>query len=174
MRRPSRLQASFSSSINLRQQEWPRYRLGILLSSNQSPMSVKGWRLANYADMKDYGFEYSDEEPEEQDVDIENQYYNSKCESPSYAALEERLVKGHGEALKVLSALEAVTGKLLKFLVDQSVIPMFEKIVTLTMQVPLLYPGDIIGVNETHIAYIRRVSGSVLTIQESKGFLIRS
>ncbi|CAL9183531.1 unnamed protein product [Musa hybrid cultivar] len=28
--------------------------------------------------MEDYGFEYSDEEPEEQDVDIENQYYNSK------------------------------------------------------------------------------------------------
>jgi hypothetical protein len=26
----------------------------------------------------DYGFEYSDEEPEEEDVDIENQYYNSK------------------------------------------------------------------------------------------------
>lgn len=30
------------------------------------------------ADMEDYGFEYSDDEPEEQDVDIENQYYNSK------------------------------------------------------------------------------------------------
>lgn len=30
------------------------------------------------ADMEDYGFEYSDEEPEEQDVEIENQYYNSK------------------------------------------------------------------------------------------------
>eukprot|EP00878_Enallax_costatus_P008522 GHUV01008910.1.p1 GENE.GHUV01008910.1~~GHUV01008910.1.p1 ORF type:complete len:373 (+),score=151.55 GHUV01008910.1:186-1304(+) len=29
-------------------------------------------------DMEDYGFEYSDEEPEEEDVDIENQYYNSK------------------------------------------------------------------------------------------------
>lgn len=28
--------------------------------------------------MEDYGFEYSDEEQEEQDVDIENQYYNSK------------------------------------------------------------------------------------------------
>mmetsp|Transcript_25672 Transcript_25672/g.35458 ORF Transcript_25672/g.35458 Transcript_25672/m.35458 type:complete len:438 (+) Transcript_25672:60-1373(+) len=29
-------------------------------------------------DMEDYGFEYSDEEPEEEDVDIENQYYNAK------------------------------------------------------------------------------------------------
>ncbi|KAE8649470.1 hypothetical protein Csa_017890 [Cucumis sativus] len=29
--------------------------------------------------MEDYGFEYSDDEPEEQDVDIENQYYNSKA-----------------------------------------------------------------------------------------------
>lgn len=27
---------------------------------------------------EDYGFEYSDEEPEEEDVNIENQYYNSK------------------------------------------------------------------------------------------------
>ena len=32
------------------------------------------------SDMEDYGFEYSDEEVEEQDVDIENQYYNSKGE----------------------------------------------------------------------------------------------
>ncbi|GAB4820519.1 hypothetical protein N2152v2_007565 [Parachlorella kessleri] len=30
------------------------------------------------SDMEDYGFEYSDEEQDEQDVDIENQYYNSK------------------------------------------------------------------------------------------------
>lgn len=29
-------------------------------------------------EMEDYGFEYSDEEPEEEDVDVENQYYNSK------------------------------------------------------------------------------------------------
>jgi hypothetical protein len=28
--------------------------------------------------MEDYGFEYSDEEYAEEDVDIENQYYNSK------------------------------------------------------------------------------------------------
>lgn len=30
------------------------------------------------ADMEDYGFEYSDDDGDEQDVDIENQYYNSK------------------------------------------------------------------------------------------------
>lgn len=35
------------------------------------------------ADMEDYGFEYSEEEAEEQDVDIENQYYNSKG-TPSF------------------------------------------------------------------------------------------
>ena len=34
------------------------------------------------ADMEDYGFEYSEEEAEEQDVDIENQYYNSKGTLP--------------------------------------------------------------------------------------------
>jgi hypothetical protein len=28
--------------------------------------------------MEDYGFEYSDDEYAEEDVDIENQYYNSK------------------------------------------------------------------------------------------------
>ena len=28
--------------------------------------------------MVDYGFEYSDDEAEQEDVDIENQYYNSK------------------------------------------------------------------------------------------------
>nr|POF24685.1 cop9 signalosome complex subunit 2 [Quercus suber] len=30
------------------------------------------------ADMEDYGFEYLEEEQEEQDVDIENQYSNAK------------------------------------------------------------------------------------------------
>ncbi|CAN6808502.1 unnamed protein product [Brassica oleracea] len=34
--------------------------------------------MASDADMEDYGFEYSDDEPEEQDVDIENQYYTAK------------------------------------------------------------------------------------------------
>ncbi|KAL8152897.1 LOW QUALITY PROTEIN: hypothetical protein V2J09_010657 [Rumex salicifolius] len=49
-------------------------------------------RISNsaHADMEDYGFEYSDEEPEEQDVDIENQYYNSKglVETDPEGALE--------------------------------------------------------------------------------------
>ncbi|KAL6563733.1 COP9/signalosome complex subunit Csn2 [Orobanche gracilis] len=46
--------------------------------------------MGSDADMEDYGFEYSDEEPEEQDVDIENQYYNSKglVETEPEAALE--------------------------------------------------------------------------------------
>eukprot|EP00850_Spirogloea_muscicola_P019683 SM000196S05375 [mRNA] locus=s196:152294:155665:- [translate_table: standard] len=35
--------------------------------------------------MEDYGFEYSDEEQEEQDVDIENQYYNSKGLPPPFS-----------------------------------------------------------------------------------------
>ncbi|KAK9824575.1 hypothetical protein WJX72_011432 [[Myrmecia] bisecta] len=34
--------------------------------------------MASDDDMEDYGFEYSEEEVEDQDVDIENQYYNSK------------------------------------------------------------------------------------------------
>lgn len=46
--------------------------------------------MGSDADMEDYGFEYSEEEPEEQDVDIENQYYNSKglAETDPEAALE--------------------------------------------------------------------------------------
>ena len=51
------------------------------------------------ADMEDYGFEYSEEEPEEQDVDIENQYYNSKGTSVAYNFLFEN-------SLEVLPILE--------------------------------------------------------------------
>lgn len=54
--------------------------------SNNSLFHFDNWqkhlsvclRYSVDADMEDYGFEYSDEEQEEQDVDIENQYYNSK------------------------------------------------------------------------------------------------
>lgn len=38
---------------------------------------------------------------------------------------------------------------------------------TQTMQIPLTYAENIIGVGGTNIAHIRRTSGSVLTIQES-------
>lgn len=44
-------------------------------------------------DMEDYGFEYSDEDVEEEDVDIENQYYNSKgtCQLGHLAVVESKL-----------------------------------------------------------------------------------
>ncbi|KAJ4848433.1 hypothetical protein Tsubulata_025876 [Turnera subulata] len=181
-------------------------------------------------------------------------------ELPSYAGKDERVVEIHGEVMKVLKALEAVTGQLRKFLVDHSVVPVFEQnhnatiskdqttdsladksqpsflsapapapqsafgsdyslslkrdpsvydpeahfdpkitqsgfppygqepglgllrsmglgrpnapIVTQmsqTMQVPLSYAEDIIGVGGSNIAYIRRTSGAILTIQESRG-----
>lgn len=51
-------------------------------------------------------------------------------EVPFYANSDERIVELQGEALKVLQALEAVVGHLRKFLVDQSVLPLFEKIVS--------------------------------------------
>jgi len=41
-------------------------------------LSRRGELFTMDDDMEDYGFEYSDDEPEEEDVDIENQYYNSK------------------------------------------------------------------------------------------------
>ncbi|OMO91119.1 hypothetical protein COLO4_18615 [Corchorus olitorius] len=171
-------------------------------------------------------------------------------EVPSYATPDERIVEIHGEALKVVKALEAVLGQLRKFLVDHSVVPIFEKTerppdawtdktqssllstsahqtgigsdyslslkrdplydrethlepripasglsvygqdhgigairssgvtraaapivtqMTQTMQVPLSYAEDIIGLGGSNIAYIRRLSGAILTIQESGG-----
>ncbi|KAJ7979402.1 RNA-binding KH domain-containing protein [Quillaja saponaria] len=48
-------------------------------------------------------------------------------EVPFYAAADERIVELQGEALKVLKALEAVVSHLRKFLVDHSVLPLFEK-----------------------------------------------
>ena len=47
--------------------QWPRCR---------TPASISSSTLLEC--LADYGFEYSDEEAEEEDVDIENQYYNSK------------------------------------------------------------------------------------------------
>ncbi|KAK7265213.1 hypothetical protein RJT34_32829 [Clitoria ternatea] len=175
-------------------------------------------------------------------------------EVPFYAAADERIVELQGEAFKVLKALEAVVGHLRKFLVDHSVLPLFEKtynatisqerqadtwadkpslhsaaqpsivadiplptkrdslfadresqldsflppstmslygqdsslsslrssalsrpsappIVTTviqTMQIPLSYAEDIIGIQGTNIDYIRRTSGAILTVQESR------
>ncbi|KAJ4962438.1 hypothetical protein NE237_022377 [Protea cynaroides] len=177
-------------------------------------------------------------------------------EVPFYATSDERIVEIQGESWKVLKALEAVAGHLRKFLVDHSVIPLFEKTynvsisqdrgveawpdktqnmlqtasqtgissdypislkrdslyldretqmdsqiqhpglslygqdpsltglrsstlgrsaapivtqVTQTMQIPLSYAEDIIGIGGTNIAYIRRTSGAILTVQESRG-----
>ncbi|KAI3889525.1 hypothetical protein MKW92_001288 [Papaver armeniacum] len=176
-------------------------------------------------------------------------------EVPHYATSDERIVEIQGEALKVLKALEAIVGHLRKFLVDHSVIPLFEKTgsapttqdrvtdtwvekpqtllhpasqpgigigndypfslkrenlyidrepqmeshtslslygqdpalvglrppgitrsaativtqVTQTMQIPLSYAEDIIGIGGANIAYIRRTSGAILTVQESRG-----
>ncbi|KAK9279162.1 hypothetical protein L1049_012839 [Liquidambar formosana] len=182
----------------------------------------------------------------------------SEDEVPSYATSDERIVEIHGETMKVLKALEAVLGQLRKFLVDHSVVPIFEKTynatisqdravdpwadktqsllhsapapqtgigsdyslplkrdplffdretqvdpkishsglslygqdpalgalrstglgrtaapivtqITQTMQVPLSYAEDIIGIGGANIAYIRRTSGAILTVQESRG-----
>lgn len=50
-----------------------------------------------------------------------------------YATSDERIVEIQGEALKVLKALESVIGHLRKFLVDHSVLPLFEKSVSLCL-----------------------------------------
>ncbi|KAG7972654.1 hypothetical protein I3843_07G193500 [Carya illinoinensis] len=177
-------------------------------------------------------------------------------EVPLYVAADERIVELQGETLKVLKALEAVVGHLRKFLVDQSVLPLFEKSyaapvsqdrivdawsdksslhaasqtaiateyplsvsakrdslfldrethlesqllpsgmshygqdpvlsgirssglaragapivtqITQTMQIPLSYAEAILGPKGSNIALIRRSSGAILTVQESRG-----
>ncbi|KAB5513717.1 hypothetical protein DKX38_027623 [Salix brachista] len=59
---------------------------------------------------------------------------------PSYATSDERIVEIHGEAMKVFKALEAVIEHLRKFLVDHSVIPIFEK--TYNETISLEHPAD--------------------------------
>ncbi|XP_027068102.1 RNA-binding KH domain-containing protein PEPPER-like [Coffea arabica] len=177
----------------------------------------------------------------------------SNDETPVYVSSDERIVDLQGETLKVLKALEAVVAHLRKFLVDHSVLPLFEKsynapvtqerpveswsekpllhgssqsgigvdytlppnrdslyfdreshlepqvpsslslygqdpalsgvrpsgvgratrqfvtTVAQTMRIPLDYAEDIIGIQGTNIAYIRRTSGAILTVQESRG-----
>jgi poly(rC)-binding protein 2/3/4 len=191
----------------------------------------------------------------------------SEEEGPLYAAADERIVEVHGDATKVLKALEGIMSNLRKFLVDRSVLPVFEKKynvtvsqerpvvdswadkphsllhntsssaaptqsglssdfqlslkreplffereshlvdsklphaglslygqdpglggirstastgfgrtttpivtqMTKTMQIPLSYAEDIIGIGGANIAYIRRTSGAILTVQESRG-----
>lgn len=51
-------------------------------------------------------------------------------ELPIYASTDERIVELQGEASKVLKAVEAVVRHLRKFLVDHSVLPLFEKSVS--------------------------------------------
>ncbi|XP_013725718.2 RNA-binding KH domain-containing protein PEPPER [Brassica napus] len=51
----------------------------------------------------------------------------SEEETPFYAGQDERIVDVQGEALKIAKALEAIVGHLRKFLVDHSVVPLFEK-----------------------------------------------
>ncbi|KAI3787436.1 hypothetical protein L1987_41899 [Smallanthus sonchifolius] len=50
----------------------------LFLIWNDSSFVIHSINHTSDADMEDYVFEYSEEEPEEQDVDTENQYYNSK------------------------------------------------------------------------------------------------
>lgn len=54
-------------------------------------------------------------------------FFFSLDATPCYAAKDERIVAFHGEALKIVKALEAVVGHLRKYLVDHFVIPFFEE-----------------------------------------------
>lgn len=49
---------------------------------------------------------------------------------PAYIAKDEKVIELQGEALRVRKALDRVLGHLRKYLVDQSVIPLFEKTVS--------------------------------------------
>lgn len=58
----------------------------------------------------------------------------NKDERSYYAIEDERIVDIQGESLKVLKALEAVIGHIRKFLVDHSMLPLFEKNLKATTQ----------------------------------------
>ncbi|XP_042387827.1 RNA-binding KH domain-containing protein PEPPER-like [Zingiber officinale] len=176
----------------------------------------------------------------------------AKEELPYYATAEERIVDIQGETSKALKALEAVLAHLRKFLVDHSILPLFEKSlvppaaqdqakdprgdktqslihsaqqtgsgkdfsvssnllhmenripidlpyqrarlsiygqdpssairtpalgrtasslisqITQTMQVPLSYAEEIIGIGGGNISFIRRTSGAVIALEESR------
>lgn len=63
-----------------------------------------------FCDDADYGFEYSDEDVQEEDVDIENQYYNSKGTPNLYALFLQAQKKTHRSP----SATDAITAQTLR------------------------------------------------------------
>ncbi|KAJ6995362.1 RNA-binding KH domain-containing protein PEPPER-like [Populus alba x Populus x berolinensis] len=83
-------------------------------------------------------------------------------ELPSYATSDERIVEIHGEAMKVFKALEAVIGQLRKFLVDHSVIPIFEKTynATISQECPADARPDI-AQPSLHSAYVPTISSGI-------------
>jgi hypothetical protein len=53
-----------------------------------SPKKPLGKNSITMSDMdEDYGFEYSDEEQDEEQVDVENQYYNAKGTFKTFVSL---------------------------------------------------------------------------------------
>ena len=50
-----------------------------------------------------------------------------------YATKDERIMAIHGEGLKVLYAFDVVVRLLRKFMIDHSMIPVFEKIVSFSV-----------------------------------------
>lgn len=64
---------------------------------------------------------------------ISKLYFLLPEETPFYAAQDERIVDLQGEALKIVKALEAIVGHIRKFLVDHTVVPLFEKQVSLVV-----------------------------------------
>ncbi|KAG6537938.1 hypothetical protein ZIOFF_003041 [Zingiber officinale] len=75
----------------------------------------------------------------------------AKEELPYYATAEERIVDIQGETSKALKALEAVLAHLRKFLVDHSILPLFEKSVSLLSLVSLEKPSYYSRI-ETHLS----------------------
>jgi len=65
-------------------------------------------------------------------------YFFLPEETPFYAAQDERIVDLQGEALKILKALEAIVGHLRRFLVDHTVVPLFEKQVSLLVSIEII------------------------------------
>ena len=97
MPRPQRQEREAPNSLVFCPQQPQPAQPGVLLSVHQLTKLIQRlwWagrqpqfsrssldHIAEMSDLEDYGFDYSDDECAEEDVDIENQYYNSKGDQP--------------------------------------------------------------------------------------------
>ncbi|KAF2302514.1 hypothetical protein GH714_036629 [Hevea brasiliensis] len=87
---------------------------------------------------------------------------------PPFALKDDNIVEILGEPASVHKGVELIANHLRKFLVDHSIIGVFETQMIHHMQIPLSYADALIGVSGANISYIRRASGAAIAVQETR------